>query len=153
EAHAVQVRSALTGKLMMLRVWERHVQRHATSTEIHLGPAVAVIFFNDYANMWPPKCYLLPAAMDRVDPFLPLLKRVVDTGSFLLVVIAFLNLVEVAPQPTHLPLIIAGAKGWLSVYRDDKEFWMQHQVAARLCAIIAAILAAHPQLFRPDFML
>jgi hypothetical protein len=149
-ADAVHVRGQIARRIMMTRSWERHARHRAKATEIHLGPAVAGLLFNDYANIWPPKPYLFPVAVDHLDPFLPLLTQVVDAGSFLLVAIAILNVLDVSPRSSHLALLVAAGHRWLCSYGDDKEFWLQHEVGARVCTIIADVVTREPQRFNPN---
>jgi len=106
DKQAVHIRSTLAQKRMTGRMWKYHTRDRSTSTEIHFGPAVAVVLFNDYANMEPPKCYLFPKAIERVDPFLPVLKDLAESGTFLLAAMVLLNLLEVALRTTHLPQIV-----------------------------------------------
>ncbi len=150
EEQAVHIRSTSTHKLMTGRMWKYHARERSTSTEIHFGPAVAVVLFNDYANMVPPKCYLFPKAIEHVDPFLPVLKDLAESGTFLLVAMVLLNLLEVEPRTTHLPLIVAASKSWLAAFPEDKAFWIDQGVGRRLCALIDAVLALDPSLFAPD---
>src|ERR1700730_15581184 len=84
DVQAVQVRTALLKRIMTTRAWKRHVRDRSTSTEIHFGPAMAVVLFNDYWSFQPPKCYLNPEGIDHLDPFLPLLKEVAESAQFLL---------------------------------------------------------------------
>jgi hypothetical protein len=150
EEQAVHIRSTLAQKLMTGRRWKYHARDRSRSTEIHFGPAVAVALFNDYANMEPPKCYLFPKAIERVDPFLPTLKDLVESGTFLLACMVLLNLLEVASRTSHLPLIIAASKSWLAAFPDDKAFWIDQGLGRRLCALVDAVITLDPQLFAPD---
>lgn len=75
QPQAVYLRTRLAQELMKGRLWKDYARERATSTEIHLGPAIAVSFFNEYHSFGRPKCYLLPNAIERVDPFLPILKE------------------------------------------------------------------------------
>jgi hypothetical protein len=104
----------------------------------------------DYANMEPPKCYLFPKAIERVDPFLPTLKDLVESGTFLLACAVLLNLLEVAPRTSHLPLIVAASKSWLAAFPDVKAFWIDQGIGWRLFALMDAVLTLDPQLFAPD---
>jgi hypothetical protein len=118
DAQAAQIRTALLERIMTTRAWKRHVRDRSTSTEIHFGPAVATVLFNDYSSFQPPKCYLNPKGIDRLEPFLPLLSEMAESAQFLLAVIALLNLLEVAPRAAHLPVIVAAGKGWLAVHSE-----------------------------------
>jgi hypothetical protein len=150
DAQAVQVRTALFKRIMTTRAWERHVRERSTSTEYHFGPAVAVVLFNEYWSFQPPRCYLKPKGVDHLGPFLPLLKEVAQSAQFLLAVIALLNLLEVAPRPAHLPVIVAAGKGWLAGQQDNKEFWIDQGIGRRLCSLMEAILASDPKPFASD---
>lgn len=150
DAQAVEVRTALLNRIMTTRAWKRHVQERSTSTEIHFGPAMAVVLFNDYWSLQPPKCFLNPKGIDHLDPFLPLLKEVAERAQFLLVVIVLLNLLEVAPRAAHLPIIVAAGKGWLAAHLDNKEFWIDQGIGRRLCFLLEAIFVGDPKPFGLD---
>jgi hypothetical protein len=111
---------------------------------------VAVVLFNEYWGFQPPKCYLKPKGVDHLGPFLPLLKEVAQSAEFLLAVIALLNLLEVAPRPAHLPVIVAAGVGWLAGRPDNKEFWIDQGIGRRLCSLMEAILASDPKPFASD---
>ncbi len=151
DAQAVQVRNALLKRITTTRAWKRHVQERSTSTEIHFGPAMAVVLFNDYwGGLQPPKCYLNAKGIDHLDLFLPLLKEIGESAQFLLAVIVLLNLLEVAPRASHLPMIIAAGKGWLAAHPNNKEFWIDQGVGRRFCSLMEAILASDPKPFASD---
>ena len=150
DAQAVQVRTHLLKRIMTTRAWERHVRERSTSTEFHFGPAIAVVLFNEYWSFQPPKCYLKPKGIDHLDAFLPLLKEVAESAQFLLAIIALLNLLEVAPRATQLPVIVAAGKGWLAAHEDNKEFWIDHGIGRRLCSLMESILAHDPKPFGSD---
>jgi hypothetical protein len=58
-----------------------------------------------------------------------------------------LNLLEVEPRTTHLPLIVAASKSWLAAFPEDKTFWDDQGIGRRLCALIDAVLTLEPKLF------
>ena len=149
-AQAVQVRTVLLMRILTTRAWKRHVRERSTSTEIHFGPAMAVVVFNDYWGFQPPKCYLNPTGIDHLEPFLPLLKEIAESAQFLLAVIVLLNLLEVAPRASHLPLVIAAGKAWLAAHPDNKEFWIDQGIGRRVCSLMEAILASDPKPFASD---
>jgi hypothetical protein len=150
ETQAVHIRTTLAKRLMKTRDWNWQRRERSTSISIRLGPAVAVVLFNESGSFQPAKCYLLEKGIDRLDPFLPVLKEVVQGGPFLFVATTLLNLLEVAPRPVHLPLIIAAGKIWFASHPDDKEFWIDHAVGRRLCSLIEPALSLDPKLFGSD---
>ena len=145
EAQAVHVRTTLARRLMETRDWKWQSRDRSTSVSTRLGPAIAVIFFNECAAFVPAKCYLLEKGIDRLGPLLPVLGEVVQRGTFLFVATTLLNLLEVSPRPEHLPLIVAAGKLWFASHSDDKEFWIEHAVGRRVCSVIAAILPLDPK--------
>jgi GNAT superfamily N-acetyltransferase len=148
DAAAAHVRTTLFKRITETGTWKYHVRDHSTSTEIHFGPAIATILFNDYWSFQPPpKCYLNQNGIDRLHPFLPLLKEVAQSAQFLLATIAVLNLLEVSPRAAHLEVIVAAGKGWLAAHPDDKAFWIDQEIGRRLCTLLDAILSCDSQLF------
>ena len=147
---AVHIRSVLAEKLMKTRDWEWQRRNHSKSISMNLAPALAVLLFNDYGRFQPSKCYLNAKGIDRLDPFLPLLQQIAETGPFLFLAIFLLNLLEVSPRPTHLPLIVAAGKGWLASNPDDRVFWIDHSVGRRLCSVMEAVFTLDPKLFGTD---
>ncbi len=141
EAQAVHVRTALARRLMETREWKSQSRDRSTSISTRLGPAIAAIFFSEYATFVPARCYLLKKGIDRLGPFLPVLGEVVPRGTFLFVAMTLLNLLEVSPRPEHLPLIVAAGKFWFAAHSDDKEFWIERAIGRRVCSVIEAILA------------
>ena len=150
DAQAVQVRSALAHKIMTTRAWERHARDRLKSTEIHFGPAAAVVLFNDYWSLQLPKCYLNAKGIDRLAPFFSLLKEVAESGQFFLAVIALLNLLEVAPRSSLFAPDRRGGKSWLAANPDEKDFWVDQGIGRRLCALMEAMSSSRPDTVRSE---
>jgi hypothetical protein len=126
--------------------WKRLRGSRSASIEIHIGPAIATFFFNDYSSFEPAKCYLLPNAIDRLDPFLPMLERLVESGPSLFVAIVTLNLLEVSPRSVHLPFVVTAAITWLKSYPNDSDFWVDHGIGRRVCVWIEKVRPQNPSL-------
>jgi hypothetical protein len=150
ESQAVYVRASLAQSLMKTYGWMRHVRERSTRIEMRLGPAVAALFFNDYYYPHPPKCYLRPDGIDLLDPFLGVVSEAAQHGTFTFAALVCLNLLEVSPRPTHLPLINAAASAWMVSHADDKTFWVEADIGRRLCGVMAAIHNVAPQAFDAD---
>jgi hypothetical protein len=150
EPVAISIRSALANRLMASSGWKWLRGRRSASIETYIGPAIAVLFFNDYGFAQPPKCYLFQGGIDRLAPFLPVLGKLVESGPSLFVALVTLNLLEVSPRSTHLPFIVAAAKAWLGSYSDDSEFWDAHGIGRRVCVWIEEIRRKEPALFDTD---
>jgi hypothetical protein len=150
EAQAVHIRSELARRLMTTNGWLRHSRDRSRNIEFHLGPTIAVLFFNDSGFSQPAKCYLLPKGVDGLNPFLPVLKEMAESGQFLFVALVLLNLLEVSPRTAHLPLANAAAKAWLTSNPDDNTFWVDSEIGRRLCCVMEAIFKADPKAFGID---
>ncbi len=109
--------------------------------------AIAVLVFNEFGHHFQPaKCYLLPKGVDRLGPFLPLLREVAEGGPAYFMATTLLNLLEVSPRPDHIGLACAAAKSWLASQPENREFWIGQAFGRRVCSVIAAILRLDPDL-------
>jgi len=150
EAIAISIRSALAHRLMASSGWKRLSGNRSSSIESHIGPAIAVLFFNYYGYFQPAKCYLLPEAIDRLDVFLPVLEKLIESGPSLFVAVVTLNLLEVSPRSAHLPFLVTAAKTWIGSYPDDSDFWVDHGIGRRVCVWIEEIRCQEPALLDAD---
>ena len=147
---AISVRSALAHRLMASSGWKWLGRSRSASIEMHIGPAIAVVFFNDYGFAQPAKCYLLPKGIDRLNPFLPVLEKLVESGPSLFVALVTLNLLEVSTSSAHLPFMVAAAKVWLESYPNDSDFWVDHGIGRRVCVWIDEVRLQEPSLLNTD---
>lgn len=138
---AVRIRSLLADRLMNSSGWRRLGVDQSLSIEHHIGPAVAAFFLNDYNWFRPSRCYcyLPPAVVGLLNPFLPVLEQLVRNGPHLFVALVALNLIEVSPRRVHLEFIVTAAESWLANHPDSGEFWVDQGIGARFCALIDAI--------------
>jgi hypothetical protein len=113
---------------------------------MHLGPAIATLFLNDYGWTQPAKAYLPPALIERLTPFLPARQRCAVEGVTHFVAIVTLNLLEVAPSPSHLSFLLAAAAGWMAAFPDSTDFWIERGIGRRACALIDATRQMEPTL-------
>lgn len=150
EPIAIGIRSALATRLIASSGWKRLRGSSSASIEMHIGPAIAALFFNDHGYTQPAKCYLLPKGIERLDPFLPVLEKLLKTGPSLFVAVVTLNLLEVSPRSTHLPFIVEAAKAWLGNYPDDSDFWVDHGIGRRVCVWIKEVRRQKPALLDTD---
>ncbi len=146
EPIAIGVRVGLAQRLMASEGWKRLAGSRSSSIERHIAQAIAALFFNVHGFIEPTKCYLLPKGADRLDPFLPVLEKLVVSGPSLFVALVTLNLVEVAPKSTHLQFLMTAAKAWLRSYPDSNEFWIGHDIGRRVSVWIEAVWRQQPTL-------
>jgi len=150
ERVAVSIRLALANRMMASRGWKRLAGSRSTSIEIHIGPAIAVLFFNEHSFVQSAKCYLFEKGIDRIDPFLSTLVKLVTSGASYFVAIVTLNLLEVSPRPAHLPFMVEAAKTWMENYPDDCEFWVDHDIGHRICLWIENVRRQDTNLLNAD---
>lgn len=144
---AVDIRSALADHMLTTRGWKRLSGSRDLSIEMHIGPAIAVLFFNDQMYGQGSKCYLFEKGVERVGPFLPVLGKLVSKGPSLFVAQVLLNLLEVAPRAEQLDVLVQAGSAWIEVYPDFRQLWIDHGVGRRWCLLIEAIRARSPTSF------
>lgn len=153
---AVRVRSVLADRLVETSGWHSMIRRRSSSIETHLGAAAGVVFFNNHGFTQPATAYLYAKGIDRIPPFLPLLERLARDAPSLFIAVVTLNLLEVSPRSEHAPLLMNGVKAWVAAFPDDIDFWINHGVGRRVCALVDMILIKSKSLFddrralRPD---
>jgi hypothetical protein len=140
----VRIRSVLAGRLIETNGWYHLAGSGSASVEVHIGPAIAAFFFNDHDRFQSTKCYLFPKAIDRLDPFLPLLETLVESGPSFFTALITLNLLEVTPRPAHLPFMVMAAQVWLKSYPDSAPFWIDSGTGHRVCALIDVMCRTEP---------
>jgi len=138
---AVLTRTLVGGLLQSTRGWKRMQRDRNDSVEMHIAEVVSTYFFNDAGNILAPtKCYLLPAAIPRITPFLdPLLALALDCRSPRIGAVA-LNLMEVSPRSEHLSFLIGLGSAWLSTYQDGVQFWIEFHFGKRISSLFETIL-------------
>ena len=135
-AEAVRIRSVLADRLTSSSGWRRLRHEKSMSIEVHIGPAIAAFFLSGHSLFQPPRCYLMPPGIDRLDPFIPVLQRLADSGPCFFVACCVLNLVEVSPKPAHLAFVVTAAEAWLANHPENSEFWVDYGIGRRLCAVM-----------------
>lgn len=144
---AVDIRSALADHMLTTRGWERLSRSRDLSIEMHIGPAIAVMFFNDQMYGQGSKCYLFEKGVERVGPFLPVLGKLVSKGPSPFVALVLLNLLEVAPRAEQLDVLVGAGSAWIEAYPDFRQLWIDHGVGRRWCLLIEGIRARSPTSF------
>ncbi len=144
---AVDIRSELADHMLTTRGWERLSRSRDLSIEMHIGPAIAVLFFNDHMFGQGSKCYLFEKGVERVGPFLPVLDKLISKGASPFVALVLLNLLEVAPRVEQLDILVGAGSTWIEAYPDFRQLWIDHGVARRWCLLMEAIRARSPTSF------
>jgi hypothetical protein len=145
-ASAVRIRARLAERVRASNSWRWMVRERSSGVEMHLGPAIATLFLNDYGWAQPAKAYLPPALVERLTPFLPTLETCAVEGATHFVAIVTLNLLEVALRPAHLSFLLSAAAGWMAAFPDSTDFWIEHGIGRRVCALIDATRQMEPVL-------
>jgi len=114
---------------------------------MQIGPAIAVLFFNDHMYGQGSKCYLLEKGVERVDPFLPVLSKLVSNGPSPFVALVLLNLLEVAPRAEQVDVLVEAGRIWIEAYPDFRQLWIDYGLGRRWCLVMDAIRARSPSSF------
>ncbi len=126
------IRQQLIDRLVETYGWRNLIGKRSGSIENHLGLCVGTVLFNNYL-FGQTRAYLTPDKIEMVDPYLPKLIELVTKGPSYFVALATMELLEVSPHPSMLPLMIAGASAWLKTYVDDTGFWIGYGIGRRFC--------------------
>ena len=142
---AVDIRATFADHMLITRGWAGLSRSRDLSIEMHIGPAIAVLFFNDHHFGQGSKCYLFEKGAERTGPFLPVLSKLVHAGPSPFVALVLLNLLEVAPRAELLGVLTTAGTTWLDAYPDFRQLWVDHGVGRRWCLIVDAIRARSPE--------
>lgn len=140
----LDIREEFASRMLTTRGWARLARSKDLSIEMHIAPAIAVMFFNDYYFGQGSKCYLFESGAERVISFAPLLSKLLQAGPSPFVAIVFLNLLEVAPRDEHLEVLVLAGSSWVEAYPDFRQLWIDHGVGRRWCLLIDAIRLRNP---------
>jgi hypothetical protein len=77
---------------------------------------------------------------------LPALERCAVEGATHFVAVVTLNLLEVAPQPAHLSFVLTAVASWMAAFPDSTDFWIEHGIGRRVCALIDSTRQMEPTL-------
>ncbi len=146
---AYDVRSLLADHLVDTWGWKR-LRGKSGGIEIHLGPAVAAMFFCDHLFGAPPASYLRPVAIEPAAAFWPILEKLAASAPSPFVALAALSTLEVLPRAEQFGLVRVLGLASLREYPSDRSFWIDHGVGRRLCLWLEKMLAAEESLFSPN---
>ncbi len=122
---AVSLRSLVADRLMKGTGWSREQRRTELSVGTWIGPAIAALFFSDHGPVGGARCYVLPPGVERLDPFLPILSKLIEDGPAPLTALLTLNLLDIAPRSGHLPFLLTSALTWLRRQPDNvSQSWL-----------------------------
>ena len=144
EIEAPRIRQRFIDRLVETSGWRRLLGARTGSVEIHLGPAIGTIFFNDY-DIGRTSTYLTSKAIERVGPFLPQLTDLLTRGPSYFAALVTMDLLEVSPGPSLLPILIAGCRTWVNSYSDDTALWVERGIGRRVCAWIDEVRQSSPE--------
>jgi hypothetical protein len=151
-AEMVKVREAFARRMMASTRWQRLKGTLSDSIESHIGPPIAVLFYNDFLAFGgqPPKCYLTSTGIDGVDAMMPTLAELASSSPCLFVALSMLSLLEVSPRRAHVAFSIDVSHAWLQAYPSETNFWVDHGIGRRLCNVIDQATRADRSIVNSD---
>lgn len=149
EAEVPDIRRKFIERVIVSLGWRRLVGERSSSIEMHIGPAIGAIFFNDYV-LRQTSSYLTPKAMERFGPFVSQLVDLLARGPSYFLALVTMDLLEVAPSASLLPILVAGAEAWIASYGDYTAFWVEHGIGRRLCAWVDQVRQSAPEALAAD---
>ncbi|WP_143102886.1 ATP-binding protein [Rhizobium sp. NFR07] len=146
---APEIRRQLTERLIGTRGWDRHVGRASGTVEVHLGPALATLLFNDYV-LTQTSTYLRHEDLARFNRIIPQLQDFLARSPSFFTAIFTMNTLEAMPEASLLPLLVAGSRAWLTAYPDNVDLWIERKLGQRICAWLGEILTSSPNALASD---
>lgn len=144
---AVAIRQRFAARLAQSYSFQRQRKDKSSGIEVHLGPAIATTFFNNRGFRGPPTLYLPAGFIQRSLPFVPILQSLAEQAPGLFVALCGMNWVEAEPTNEHVPFVVGFATSAIGARPDDKVFWLDHGIAARVCGWLTDRVDADPATF------
>lgn len=137
---AIMLREKLTERLLKTRGWRRLKDSDKASVERRMASAVAAMLFCRHGFTTKTQCYLNLIGIDKLDDFIPTLKRIVTAGPSSFIALLTLSLMEVSPRQQHLQFILEVSNQWANTFPNSDSFWVEQQIGRRLCLWIKTVL-------------
>lgn len=141
---AAGVRSALADHLCTTWGWKRAQRQEDGFIELHLSYVIARLFFNGRSGLNGLQCLLTPFGMERLGDFLPCLERLVAAGPCRKVAEVLFNLLEIAPKPEHLPVLVIAGQTWWEAFKASQVFWVEAGAGMRWCRLVITLVGEYP---------
>ncbi len=129
---ALKIRAIVSGRLRYSYGWKNARDETALTIEMNLGPAFAVLFFNQHGPFGGSSCYLYSKALESIEPFLPQLTKLIEEGSVPFTSILTMNLLEILPRAVLLPFFLASAHKWKQRQPENRQLYIEHGLDKRL---------------------
>lgn len=144
---AVALRGFFADRLAKTYGFQRLRNKTSDGIEMRLGLAVATIFMSARNFREAPSCYLPPAFVEPSLVFLPLLQPLAEQAPCVFVAMCVMSWVELAPTTAHLELVVSFATAAVEARAEDKVFWFDHGMGARISNWLSGQLVADPPAF------
>lgn len=144
---AIALRRLFAERLAKSYGYQRLRTSKSDGIEMHLGPAVATLFMSTHDFGQTPRCYLPAGFVEPSLALAPLLLPFAERAPCAFVGMCVMSWVELSPTTAHLPLVVAFATAAVEARPQDKTFWFDHRMGARISNWLSARLAADPEAF------
>jgi hypothetical protein len=129
---ATRLRGLVADRIVETSGWKRECDRAELSSGLWIGPAIGGLFFNIYNSVSGARCYLLAKGIDQVEPFFPMLTRLIEVGPVPFTAMLTMNMLEVSKRPEHAPFFLSSALTWLRRQPGNSRLWVDGGLGARL---------------------
>lgn len=144
---AVALRGLFANRLAKSYGFQRLRSKKSDGIEMRLGPAVATVFMSTHNFGQAPRCYLPPRFVESSLVFTSLLQPLAERAPCAFVAMCVMSWVELAPMTAHLPLVVSFATAAVEARPEDKTFWSDHGMGARISNWLSARFHADPGAF------
>ncbi len=147
---AVRLRSLLADRLVQTAGWRRECDSSELSVEMHIGSAIAALFFNNYSLFTGSSCDLLAKGIDQVEPFLPELSRLITDGPVPFTGLLTMSLLEVSPRSAHLSFFLSSSITWIKRQPTNTQLWIDVGLGTRVAKWLETVFGIDATLRDPS---
>jgi hypothetical protein len=149
-AVVIALRQATYAAVRATPAWDRMARVWSDGVERHLAEAVAGLLFNAKPFGEPSRSYLLGPAVERLDPFLPLIVEIASAGASPVVAQAVLNVLEIAPRAGFARSLLAVAEAWMTAFPGHAGFWSEFGVGKQVTRLLDSLSTLEPSVFEEE---
>lgn len=144
------IRERLGDRTMALRRWRHNYAPGDLSIDHGTGGVVARMLLNIHDPFQGARSYLVPAVVDRLDPLLGSMLRLMTSGPTAFVAMCTMNTLLVDPRARHLDFVLSAADAWFERVSSDPGVWIAMGIGGRVMDWFEAALGQDLSLLSPS---
>lgn len=145
----VELRTRIATRAMSMRRWQYNYAPGDLSIGYDTGGVVAKLLLNTHDPFQGTRSYLVPAVVDRLDPLLEPILRLMPGGPTSFVALCTMNMLMVAPRARHLSFLLAAVEAWFERLPSDTALWSTLGIGRKVVAWFEVAMVEDPAILGP----